>query len=206
MCDRNVPTEPGVACSQTRVSIGISKFRNHSSILPIIKNIERIGCRGFALEFVWLEETIKEVNKLSIKKASEALHTSANTIKENNDLISYFVYNNFNNALSNSQCPNGLKYADVTPLFKKDDKSDKSNYRHMSILHNLRNVYKRIMPNQIYPYLNEIVSKYQYGFRKSSAITLFNCNDWKMESVSWFWRVGSSISNWSFENLRLHLS
>ena len=52
LCDRNVPTEPGVACSQTRVSIGISKFRNHSSILPIIKNMERIGYRGFALEFV----------------------------------------------------------------------------------------------------------------------------------------------------------
>ena len=76
-------------------------------------------------------------------------------------MISYFVYNNFNNALSSLQYPNGLKYADVTPVFKKDDKSDKSNYRPISILPNLSKVYERIMQNQIYPYLNIIFCKYQ---------------------------------------------
>ena len=44
------------------------------------------------------------------------------------DLISYFVYNKFSDALSSLQYPNSLKYADVIPVFKKDDKSDKSNY------------------------------------------------------------------------------
>ena len=84
-----------------------------------------------------MEEKIKEVNKLSIKKASQTLDIPVKIIKENKDLISYFVNNNFNNALSSSQYPNGLKYADVTPVFKKDDKSDKSNYRPISILPNL---------------------------------------------------------------------
>ena len=58
------------------------------------------------------------------------------------DLISYFVYNNFNDALSSLQHPNSLKYADLIPVFKKDDKSDKSNYRPISILPNLSKVYK----------------------------------------------------------------
>ena len=87
-----------------------------------------------------MEETIKEVNKLSIKKASQTLDMPVKIIKENKDLISHFVYNNFNNALSSSQYPNGLKYADVTPVFKKDDKSDKGNYKPMSILPNLSKV------------------------------------------------------------------
>ena len=99
--------------------------------------MERIERPSFAFEFVSLEEKIKEVNKLSIKKASQTLDMSVKIIKENKDLISYFVNNNFNNALSSSQYPNGLKYADVTPVFKKDDKSDKSNYRPTSILPNL---------------------------------------------------------------------
>ena len=83
-------------------------------------------------------------------------------------ILSFIGYNNayFNNALSSLQYPNGLKYADVTPVFKKDDKSDKSNYRPISILPNLSKVYERIMQNQIYPYLNKIFSKYQCGFRK----------------------------------------
>ena len=127
-CDRNVPIEPGIACSQNTVSTAINKCRNHPSILSIKKNMERIGRPSFAFEFVSLEETIKEVNKLSIKKASQTLDIPVKIVKENKDLISYFVYNNFNNALSSSQYPNNLKYADVTHVFKKDDKSDKSNY------------------------------------------------------------------------------
>ena len=128
LCDRNVPTEPGIACSQNTVFTAIDKFRNHPSIPSINKSMERIGRPSFAFEFVSLEDAIKEVNKLSIKKASQILDIPVKIIKENKDLISYFVYNNFNNALSSSQYPNNLKYADVTHVFKKDDKSDKSNY------------------------------------------------------------------------------
>ena len=90
-------------------------------------------------EFASLEEIIKEVNKLSIKKASQTLDIPVKIIKENKDLILYFVYNNFNNAFSSSQYPNCLEYAAVTPVFKKD-KSDKSNYRHVSIIPNLSKV------------------------------------------------------------------
>ena len=103
MCDQNVPTESGIACSQNTVSTAINKFRNHPSILSINKNMERIGRPSFAFEFVWLEETIKEVNRLNIKKVSQTLDIPVEIIKGNKDLISYFVYNNFNNALSSSQ-------------------------------------------------------------------------------------------------------
>ena len=51
--------------------------------------MEKIGCPSFAFEFVTLEETIKEVNKLSIKKASQTLDIPVKIVKENKDLISY---------------------------------------------------------------------------------------------------------------------
>ena len=69
----------------------------------------RIGSPSFAFKFVSLEEIIKEINKLGIRKTSQALDISAKIIKKNKDLISYLVYNNFNNALSRSQYPKGLK-------------------------------------------------------------------------------------------------
>ena len=100
LCDRNVPTESAYVCSQNAVSTAINKFSNHHSILSINKNMEKIGCPSFAFEFVTLEEAIKEVNKLSIKKASQTLDIPVKIVKGNKDLISYFVYNNFNNALS----------------------------------------------------------------------------------------------------------
>ena len=58
-----------------------------------------------------------------------------------------------------------MKYAEVTPIHKKDDKTDKENYRPISILPNLSKVYERLMYNQIYPYFQTIFSKFQCGFR-----------------------------------------
>ena len=75
--------------------------------------MDRIGCLNFLFGFVSLKERTKEVNKLSIKKSSQTRDIPVKVIKENKDLISYFVYNNFNNALSSSQYPNGLTHADV---------------------------------------------------------------------------------------------
>ena len=86
--------------------------------------------------FHWKKQ-LKTLNKLSIKKASQTLDIHVKIIKENRDLISDFVYNNFNNVLPSSQCLNGLKLADKTLVFRKNDKSDKSNYRPTSILPNL---------------------------------------------------------------------
>ena len=68
--------------------------------------------------------------------------------------------------MSCSNFPTGMKYADVTPIHKKDDKTDKTNYRPISILPNLSKVYERLMYNQISPYFDSVFSKFQCGFRK----------------------------------------
>ena len=68
--------------------------------------------------------------------------------------------------MSCSEYPASLKYADITLIFKKDDKTDKTNYRPICILSNLSKIYERFMQNQMYPHLNQIFSKYQCGFRK----------------------------------------
>ena len=65
--------------------------------------------------------------------------------------------------------PNCLKYADVTPVFKKDDKSDKSSYGAVSILSNIIKVYERIMQNWIYPYLHKILKSISVAFGKDSV-------------------------------------
>ena len=112
------------------------------------------------------------------------------------DLIIISITQCRNNA--SSQYPNGVKYADVTPVFKKDEKSNKSNYRPISILLSLSKVYEGIMHNQIYPYLNKIFSKYQCGFRKGFSAQ--HCLIAMTEKCR-FWRVGSYSSNWFFESL-----
>ena len=62
--------------------------------------------------------------------------------------------------------PISKKYFDVTQIHKKDDETDKENYRPISILPNLSKVYERIMYNQIYSYFDTLFSKFQCGFQK----------------------------------------
>ena len=149
----------------------VEKYKHHQSIISINKKMREKGLPKFSFHLVTLEETFKEVALLSDKKASQASDIPVKIIKENRDLIAYFILHNFNNALSCSEYPASLKYADITPIFKKDDKTDKTNYRPISILPNLSKIYERFMQNQMYPYLNQIFSKYQCGFRKG-----YNCN------------------------------
>ena len=65
-----------------------------------------------------------------------------------------------------SEYPANLKYAEITAIFKKDGKTGKTNCRSISILLNLSKIYEQFMQNQMYPYLNQMFSKYQCGFRK----------------------------------------
>ena len=67
--------------------------------------------------------------------------------------------------MSSLQYLNDLKYADVTPVFKKDDKFDKSYYQPIESLPKLSKLYEGIMQNQVYPNLNKLFSKYQCGFQ-----------------------------------------
>ena len=84
-------------------------------------------------------------------------------IKENKDIIAFFIHHNFNNSLSSSTFPTALKYADVKPVFKKDDKTDKENYRPTSILPTLSKVYERLIYNQMYLYFDKLFSKFHCG-------------------------------------------
>ena len=59
-----------------------------------------------------------------------------------------------------------MKYTDVITIHKKDDKTDKENYRLINVLSNLSKVYERLMDNQIYSYFDTLFSKFHCGFRK----------------------------------------
>ena len=61
--------------------------------------------------------------------------------------------------------PSELQSADVIPVFKKKDRNNAENYRPLSILPSLSEIYERYFYNQIYKYFSHILSKWQFGFR-----------------------------------------
>ena len=119
---------------------------------------------SYSFSFFTKETILNELRKLSPQKACQESDIPVKIIKENLDIVSNFVYNNFNNSLFSSNFPSYLKNANITPIFKKKDRANIENYRPVSILHNLSKVYERCMYIQIYEYLNKTLSKWQCGF------------------------------------------
>ena len=146
--------------------MALKKYKNHPSINAITKRIKNLGNFTFSFNFISHGHTVKELNKLKSKKASQKTNILIKIVKENVDIKTHFLYHNFNNSLSCSTFRTGMKYADVTPTHKKDDKSDKTTYCPISILLNLSKVYERLMYNQIFQYFDSVFSKFQCGFRK----------------------------------------
>ena len=79
-------------------------------------------------------------------------------IKMNKDIFAGFIAKDFNNCFDKGLLPDDLKHADVTPIHKKKGKSDKTNYRPVSILPNISKIYEKLIYNQLYDYFDDILS------------------------------------------------
>ena len=80
----------------------------------------------------------------------------------------------FNLSLSSGIFPNKLKIARVTPVFKKGDKCELSNYRPISVLPCFSKILERIVYNRTVKFLdqNNILGRYQYGFRSNYSTSM----------------------------------
>ena len=66
--------------------------------------------------------------------------------------------NCINKSIETGCFPDSLKEANITPIFKKDDPLDKSNYRPVSILPLISKVYERLIYNQLSEYTESFLS------------------------------------------------
>ena len=109
-------------------------------------------------------EIEKVINKLSIVKACQKDDSPTKVIKMIKDIFAGFIAKDFNICVDKGAFPDDLKHADVTPIHKKKDKSDKTNYRPVSIPSNIPKIYEKLIYNQLYDYSDDILSPSQCGF------------------------------------------
>ena len=89
----------------------------------------------------------------------------------------------FNTAIETGQFPDSSKVARVTPIFKDGEKTNKSNYRPISVLPVISRLFEKLVTDQLYKHMNENgqFSNDQSGFlRLCSTVTclLKNTDDW----------------------------
>lgn len=82
----------------------------------------------------------------------------------------------FNRSLSEGMCPLAFKEAFITPIFKKGNKSEISNYRPVCLLNAFAKLFERLVHNYLSGYIKGRIDNNQHGFFKNRS-TLTNLLD-----------------------------
>ena len=107
-----------------------------------------------------------EIGNLNPNKVSIVSNIPIRNFKENFDICGPALHPIVNNAIHDYKFPEKLKLADITPLHSNDDKTDKKNYRPISILPAVSKVFECIMQTQIVSFINDKLYAYMSGYRK----------------------------------------
>ena len=141
------------------------KFKNHPSILKIKEKIKITSNDSFSFDIMDINDVKDKINTLNEKSCSPN-DIPAKILKASCDVVSPYITEIYKSSNQHKGFPNLLKEADVTPIHKKGDRSQKENYRPVSILPTISKIFEKDMYEQIYSYIQKYFSPSLCGFRK----------------------------------------
>ena len=157
------------------ISKAINRFEFHPSILKIQETIKIKDL--FVFTHITPRDVVNEILHLNVSTACPKDCIPSHVMKDNIDIFSLKLSNDFNHSIEEGYFPSNLKYADGTPIHKKGDRPDKSTYSPVSILPAMSKIMELLILQQLH-----ILSKYQCGFRKhfsSQQCLILMLEKWK---------------------------
>ena len=103
---------------------------------------------------------------LNTKVSCPSGSVSSSILKDNVDTSSEYLLNIINFGILNSKFEDGMKSADSTPIFKRDEPIYKENYRPISCLSAGSKIFERILHRHIPSYIGTYIRPYLCGYRK----------------------------------------
>ena len=140
-------------------------LKNHRSIVKI-KNKYLIK-EKFSFQPVSVKDVENVIKNVPSNKASggdipiQILKQSGFTYQILTDCI--------NDAINKGVFPDSLKIANITPVHKKDEPTDKKNYRPVSVLPLLSKVFERLLYDQLSDYSEKYLNTLFCGYRKAHS-------------------------------------
>ena len=96
-----------------------------------------------------LVEDVKEIKKLSFKKAAQTYEIPAKILKQNTSIFGDYICMFFNECIGQSNFPFVLKHENITPAFKKGYRGSKDDYHPVSILTIICKISEKLLCKQI---------------------------------------------------------
>ena len=141
----------------------------------------------FNFSSVTLEEILREISSLDSKKDGTFRNITTRLLKDTSDICGKKLLNVWNNEIIQSHSfPAKLKLADITPIFKKDDKTLTKNYRPVSVLPCTSKIFERILQKnfclKLINIFHLIICGYRTGFSTQYALISL-IEKWKASSL-----------------------
>ena len=164
---KHLNLKPHTACNTMDIEQITSAFNNHVSIKKIREVFSEISSSNFEFTKVTEQSVKNEVLKLNTKKSSTSGSTPATILKQPVETYLPFLTKTINLAITECEIPDKFKKSEEIPLYKKQDPLKKENYRPVGLLPHVSKVFECILYTQINNYIENKLSKYITGFRKS---------------------------------------
>ena len=123
------------------------------------------------LEYATVSEVRAILLSLNINKGPGADNIRAEDLKNNANTFAPIITNIFNNSIDTSKIPTVLKKALVVPIYKSGVKDIVTNYRPISILSAINQIFEELFLTRLLKFIenNHLLSDKQYGFRKGKS-------------------------------------
>ena len=137
----------------------IIMFQDH----PTIKNIREENFKSvFSFTHTNEIEVKNIIRGMNVHKNCQLKDILTKIIKMNSDIFANFICLHFNYCIDTGEFPQEFNNADIIPVHKTKEKSDKTNYRPVSILPNLSKIYEKLIYDQLYDYFEKTLLLSQF--------------------------------------------
>ena len=119
--------------------------------------------------------TANEVSTIirEFTKAIKSNNINSHFLKAGNIVLAPYLSTLFNYYLMNGVYLDGLKVAEVVPIFKKDDPNDVTNYKPISLLSNFNKIFEKLVYQRL---KYNLLSNHEHGFKSNSSTNFAPCD------------------------------
>ena len=160
----------------------IKHFSDHPSIKAIIENNHLI--EPFHIPLANISDIENILKNINIKKSAGPGMVLPSLVKMCSEVIAMPLTNAVNHIVVSCIFPDSSKTAHVTPCYKKKGRTDKANYRPVSVIGTLPKILERYIQNKVCEHIDKCLSNLISAYRKnysSNHVLIRLIEKWKKQ-------------------------